>query len=181
MLAEAAKKEIESRKVYSVLEIGCGSGIVSLTCANRNSNASVLGVDINPDAVACSTENAKLNNIKNVRFIESDLFSNIQKNKKFDIILFNPPYLPTSDGEHLKGNLDHAFDGGVDGRKVLDRFLGQFDSFLAPHGVLLIVQSSLNNPEKTKTKLKSLGYATTVVAEEKFFFEKLFVIKAIRG
>jgi len=164
-----------------ILEIGCGSGIVSLSNAKQNPTNRVLGVDINLDAVNCAKENAKLNKIKNCEFIESDLFSNIDKNTntktKFDAILFNPPYLPTDKSERINGNLNHAFDGGTDGRKVLDRFLDGFDDWLNPNGGLLLLQSTLNDPEKTKSILEEKGYLVEVLAQKSFFFEKLLLFK----
>jgi release factor glutamine methyltransferase len=172
LLADAAKGI-----TGEVLEIGCGSGVVSLVCSN--SAKSVLGVDINPDAVLCATENANKNQVKNIKFLESDLFSKIPK-KKFDYILFNPPYLPTSKKEKVKTDLNHAFDGGISGRKVLDSFLDRFDSFLKPGGSVFLVQSSLNNERKTVSQLIKLGYMVDVVKTESFFFEKLSVIKATK-
>jgi len=171
MLADAAAK-----LRGEVLEIGCGSGIASLSAAKAG--CKVLGVDINPEATECATENAKRNGITNAEFARSDLFSTVPKSKKFDGIVFNPPYLPTSKEERVGGNLNHAFDGGADGRAVLDRFLAEFNRHLKPGGVLLLVQSSLNDQEKTEAALRSLGYKTEVAARENFFFERLFLIRA---
>jgi release factor glutamine methyltransferase len=159
----------------SVLEIGCGSGVVSLACARNG--ASVWGVDINPEAVRCARENAERNSIKDVRFMAGDLFASLPE-QQFDAILFNPPYLPTTKNERLASSLNSAFDGGEDGRKVLDRFLDQFQSFLKPGGALFLVQSSLNGEEKTRAKLASMGYSVAVVAAQSFFFERLLLIKA---
>ncbi|MFH1785391.1 MAG: HemK2/MTQ2 family protein methyltransferase [Candidatus Micrarchaeota archaeon] len=161
----------------NILEIGCGSGLICLVCSK--SAKTVLGVDTNPEAVECAVRNAKINKIKNVKFIESNLFSKIPK-QKFDFILFNPPYLPTSKEEKLTGNVNHAFDGGRSGRKVLDMFLGEFDGFLRPGGSLFLVQSSLNNEKKTISKLKKLKYVVEVLKTESFFFEKLSVLKATK-
>lgn len=162
----------------SVLEVGCGSGIVSFACAKAGM-ANVLGVDINPAAVRCARENAERNNLKNARFMASDLFASLPE-QKFDAILFNPPYLPTTKNERIAGPLNAAFDGGEDGRKVLDRFLDQFDRYLRPGGILLLVQSSLNGAEKTRTRLEMMGYVAGVVASESFFFERLSLIKAAK-
>jgi release factor glutamine methyltransferase len=134
-------------------------------------------VDINPHAIACASENASRNNIANARFMESDLFQRIPASK-FNAIMFNPPYLPTSQEEKLAGPANHAYDGGADGRMVLDRFLERFDAYLRPGGTLLLVQSSLNGIEKTERALASLGYATEIVAQERFFFEKLMLLRA---
>jgi release factor glutamine methyltransferase len=176
MLAEAVGM---CAKGKSVLEIGCGSGMASLNAA-KNGAIEVFGVDISPEAVACANKNAKLNKLSNARFVVSDLFGNILKNKKFDVILFNPPYLPTGQIDKLNGPLNHAFDGGKDGRKVLDVFLPQFDKYLKGGGCLLLVQSDLNGPIKTKRKLKKLGYEVEVVLKESFFFESVYIYLAKR-
>ncbi len=161
-----------------VLEVGCGSGIASLCCAKARPSNDVLGVDINPEAVLCARKNAEANSIGNARFKRSDLFSGVRG--AFDAILFNPPYLPTSEAELLEGPLNHAFDGGPDGRVVLERFLAGFDRRLKPGGTLLLVQSSLNDERKTLRSLRSLGYRPKAVREERFFFERLFLIKAVK-
>ncbi|MBU0586591.1 methyltransferase [Candidatus Micrarchaeota archaeon] len=159
-----------------VLEIGCGCGIASLACAKSNSKNSVLGVDINPKAVSNSAHNAALNKIKNALFIQSNLFSNV--NGKFDAIMFNPPYLPTTKKEKLKDNLNYAFDGGKTGRETTDIFISSVKSFLKPHGVVLQVESSLAGIEKTMNRFSSLGFKTKILEQEKFFFEKLAIISA---
>jgi release factor glutamine methyltransferase len=166
MLADAAFS------AGSVLEIGCGSGIVSLSWARSNA---VTGVDINPDAVELSKENALKNNLQ-ASFIQSDLFSNV--NGKFDVILFNPPYLPTDRTEQIDGKINHAFDGGTDGRIVLNSFLRQFEKHLKPDGKLFLIQSSLNDYDQTIEQLHELGFNTNIVEKHEFFFEKLYLIVA---
>lgn len=162
-----------------ILEIGCGSGIASLSAAAADPENDVLGIDINPEAVACSCANAEANHLANARFAESDLFSNVPR-EEFDAILFNPPYLPTEGSEKLPGQLNAAFDGGKDGRMVLERFLAVFDRYLRPDGALLLVQSSLNDLEKTKEQLGKIGYRCEVVDEERFFFERIYLVRASR-
>lgn len=163
----------------SILEIGCGSGIASLSAAAADRKNKVLGVDVNPEAVACAEANAKANHIMNARFVVSDLFSGVP-DERFDAILFNPPYLPTDDSEKVGGRINAAFDGGKDGREVLDRFLAQFSRYLKGGGTLLLVQSSLNDSEKTEEALSALGYAVEVIAEERFFFERISLVRATK-
>ncbi len=173
MLAKAA---LQIKKGSKVLEIGCGSGIASI-CALKN-GSTVVGVDISPDAVKCARENAKRNNLEG-SFRESNLFESVPK-EKFDVIIFNPPYLPTELKDKLNGPLNHAFDGGKDGRKVLEVFLDQFDNFLKKGGYLLLVQSDLNGPVKTKKKLVKMNYEVEILLKESFFFETVFIYKAIK-
>jgi release factor glutamine methyltransferase len=161
----------------SILEVGCGSGLASLACAKADSENFVLGVDISLSAVRCAQQNADRNRLSNALFLVSDLFSKVGV-QRFDAIIFNPPYLPTDDAERVEGPLNHAFDGGADGRKVLDRFLGEFDPYLKAGGTLLLIQSSLNGVEKTQSKLESMGYKVRMMDSENFFFESIFLMKA---
>jgi release factor glutamine methyltransferase len=172
LLAEAAQ-----HLRGSILEVGCGCGLAALVCAKADPENFVLGVDINPSAVRCAQQNADKNRLTNALFTVSDLFSKVGV-QRFDAIMFNPPYLPTDEGEHVAGPLNHAFDGGADGRRVLDRFLSEFDRFLKPGGVLLLIQSSLNGVEKTQSRLEVMGYKVRIMDSEDFFFESIFLLKA---
>ena len=77
-------------KDKNVLELGAGSGLISIYCANQN--AIVIASDINPTAVENIKKNAKLNSV-NIKVVESDLFDRIET-KEFDYIIINPPYFP---------------------------------------------------------------------------------------
>lgn len=160
-----------------ILEIGCGCGIVSLTNAKANPENEVVGVDIDPEAVECAKKNAAVNKIKNAKFFVSDLFSSVPKNRKFDAILFNPPYLPTTKSERLRGKINAVFDGGKDGRAVLDRFLEDFDHYLKHDGILILIQSSLNDLEKTRKKIEKKGYEIDILEEDAYFFERLYALR----
>ena len=74
----------------NVLELGAGSGLISVYCAKQNAN--VIASDINPTAVKNINKNAKLNSV-NIKVVESDLFDRIET-KEFDYIIINPPYYP---------------------------------------------------------------------------------------
>ncbi|HID73082.1 TPA: methyltransferase domain-containing protein [Candidatus Micrarchaeota archaeon] len=159
------------------LDVGCGSGLVSLANAKANPDNDVLGVDINPSAVRASEMNASLNKITNARFQGSDLFGSLD-DELFDAIAFNPPYLPTMDDERLSSPINAAFDGGKNGRATLNRFLEGFNEHLRPGGTALVIHSSLNKPDQTVEKMRQLGLRTEVLEEKGFFFEKLIVLKA---
>ncbi|MBU4245634.1 MAG: HemK2/MTQ2 family protein methyltransferase [Nanoarchaeota archaeon] len=156
-------------KNKTVLEIGTGSGIIALFAARFAK--SVLAVDINPKAINCAKENVKINGIKNVEFRESNLFSNI--NEKFDIIIFNPPYLPD---EQI--TQDIALDGGHDGRKVIERFLEDAPKFLNARGKIFLLESSISHYEKTLQHFEKIGFNAIIIAREKFDWEELVVMKA---
>ena len=164
----------------SILEIGCGSGIVSLSAAQANPKNTVLGVDINPKAVACAQANARANGIANATFLLSDLFSDVPASQKFDYILFNPPYLPTSRAQRLKSPEENAaYDGGASGIGVFKRFIAEAPAHLSEGGKVAVIATSLGNGiEKTMALLEARVGSAQILAEEKFFFEKLALIEA---
>lgn len=124
----------------------------------------------------CAKINSELNEInpEKLSFKTSDLFKNIDE--KFDVILFNAPYLPTSDEEKLEKYLNYAFDGGTDGREVLDKFLDEVTNYLNENGTVQILQSSLTNGDKTIAKMEKLGFVAKQTGSLKFLFEELQVI-----
>ncbi|MFA5105756.1 MAG: HemK2/MTQ2 family protein methyltransferase [Candidatus Micrarchaeia archaeon] len=174
LLAIYSKRARGSR----VLDIGCGCGIQSIVCAKANPYSKVIGVDVNPDAVFAARRNAENNRVKNCEFFISDLFYALA-NARFDTILFNPPYLPTEKSDKIKGALNMAVDGGFDGRKVIDRFLGLVKPHVAPGGSIVMLDSSLDNTDKTIESLVGMGFDVRVLQKVSVFFETLSVIEAV--
>lgn len=172
MLAEALEREV--RRGDRVLEMGTGTGLLAILAAKRAER--VLAVDVNDYAVACARRNAMANHALNVEVRKSDLFAGVRG--RFDLILFNPPYLPGEEQEP-KDELSQAWDGGKDGRRVIDRFIRECREYLRQGGRVLMVQSSLSDLEKTREMFLSQGFKVSVVAEKGFFFERLYVVKAV--
>lgn len=162
-------------KNKTVLDMGTGSGIQAINAVKQGA-LKVIGIDINPYAVECAKLNLELNEIdsKKLFFKKGDLFKNIDE--KFDVILFNAPYLPTSDEEKLEKYLNYAFDGGKDGREVLDKFLDEVANYLKKDGIIQILQSSLTDGNKTIEKMEKLGFVAKQTGSLKFSFEELQVI-----
>ncbi|MBU0761803.1 MAG: methyltransferase [Candidatus Altiarchaeota archaeon] len=152
-----------------VLDVGCGSGIQSLTAAKTADY--VLGIDINPEAVEVARHNTKLNNMNNVEFILSDLFSHV--NGKFDTIIFNPPYLPGKDG----GKHALAWDGGIDGSEVINQFIKNSGKHLTEDGIAYLLYSSLNDSDKILAKISHEGFKHEIISSKKLFLETLYVVK----
>ena len=158
-----------------VLEVGVGSGYVSLIAAQKAE--SVVGTDINVHAVRLARLNARLNNIGNVDFVLGDLFGPI--GRRFSLILVNPPYLP--DATRIERRpIDLSWNGGKDGRSMVDRFLGEVEEHLAPGGRIQMIQSSASGYGKTMKHLAALNFKVKKIAEKRFFFESIYVLEATK-
>lgn len=160
-----------------VLDVGTGCGIQAIAAAKKAD--SVLAIDINESALRCAKENAERNgSAGKIAFLQSDLFSEIPPSEKFDLIIFNPPYLPTKKSEKTSGVLDAAWNGGKDGRKVIGRFLRQFPPHLAKGGSLLMLHCDLADTEKTVQILLNKGFKVEIADELSVPGEKLSVLHA---
>ncbi|GAA5819399.1 MAG: methyltransferase [Methanobrevibacter sp. CfCl-M3] len=159
-----------------VLEIGTGSGIIAIKASILAK--SVFATDINYDALKLAEKNIRMNEIENIELCFGNLFEPV-KNKKFDLILFNPPYLPTNEDDIFEDNLNYAFDGGIDGMKTINPFLNQVKNHLKSDGKVQMIQSSLSKIQETINKLEKNGFAVDITARERFFFEEIILITGI--
>lgn len=159
-----------------VLEIGTGCGLLSILAAREG--ARVTATDISRTAIKCAEENAERLGVRaKIKFQEGDLFEPVE-GENFDLIIFNPPYLPVSEAESQKTALERSWNGGKDGRKFIDEFLDQVGDHLNRGGRFSFVQSSLSNVGKTLKILQGMGFRINIKTE-KLSFERLYLFRAI--
>ncbi len=161
----------------SVLEIGTGCGIIALECAKLGAN--VICTDINPYAVVLARSNYNRNkSIIKGRFKvrKGDLFSPVNNNEKFDVIIFNPPYLPTKKNELIGGSgwFDIATNGGIDGLGLTKRFLNSVSKFLSNKGKAYFVLSSFSNVKNISLYLSKSKLKAKIVSRYSFKDETIF-------
>lgn len=120
LMAESVQIEVDE----NFLEIGCGTGVVSIAVAKRAKNG--LGVDINDKAVENSRQNVEAQGVKNIDFLVSNVFENVEG--KFDVIICNPPYTK----HEVRDNIDRMFWDPEDEMKR--RFFREVSKFLKPNG-----------------------------------------------
>ena len=174
LLADCLKHVVEEGD--TVLDVGTGCGILAVVAAKIAKK--VVATDVNPYAVECTRLNSKANGVAskiNVRL--GNLFQPVRKTERFDVIVFNAPYLPALPGEQ-KTWIGRAWAGGPTGRQLIDQFISKAPRYLKKNGTILLVQSSLANIRKTLKKLQKAGFKATVIAETKVFFETIAVIQA---
>ncbi len=161
-LTEILKREmpqlLEENPDLTFLEIGAGSGIHLETALNLGiKRENIFSCDINPKAVSHC-------NMLGFHCIQSDLFEKI--GGIFDIIVFNPPYLP-----------EHQFDkkpdtaGGKKGDEIIIRFLQQAKNHLNKNGKIFLLVSSLT----PKINFEEFGYNKKFLGNEKLFYEELSI------
>ena len=168
---------LEIKEGASVLEIGTGSGIVAMYASRLSDNITVT--DINFDACELARKNFEDNGIENIEILFGNMFEPVES-RKFDVILFNTPYLPTDDGDVIDDTLNYAFDGGLNGRKVIDLFLDEVGNHLNDGGIVQMIQSSLSGNEETLQRLDELGFIAEIAESEHFFFEDIVLINAYK-
>lgn len=163
LLSNILKKNIPSllkiNKELKVLEIGIGSGIQIKTLKSLGVlKKNILGVDINSDAVSYC---------KKLGFncIKSNLFEKVKE--KYDLIIFNPPYLPENKDEPK--NSQTATTGGKKGGEIINRFLEESKKYLKKNGKIFLLVSNLTKGIELKNWKKK------VIGKKKLFFEELMV------
>lgn len=149
-----------------VLDMGTGSGFIAIEAAKER--AKVVAVDINPEAIDYAQEEVRKEQLEdNVEFVESDLFENVES--KFDIILFNPPYLP---GEEGIGD-EEIWRGGEKGIETTQRFLESASNYLSENGQIVAVMSSHADYQELME-----DYDLEIIRSEKLWFETLYLARS---
>ena len=145
-----------------VLEIGCGTGIISVHLAHKG--AQVTAVDKNPKAVEATKFNSSNNGVE-IEALEGDMFNPVS-GRRFETIVCNPPYLPPSDEKYQDPDLALAVEGGPTGTEFISRFLSDAPEHLEKTGSIYLITSS---------RMKDLGtnWKRQIIHQEKFFFERL--------
>ncbi len=162
----------DSRDI-SVLDMGTGTGAIGITAAMNDKVSTVVLADKDGNALALAKKNV-LSNIHKLRakcdFVATDLFSGIDKSKKFDMITFNPPYLPAY-GE--KSPLEGTWNGGRTGTEVTTAFLEDAVKYLTDKGAVLIVMSSFADEKIIHAHAGRLGLVECMRKTRHIFFEDI--------
>lgn len=142
-----------------ILDIGTGSGAISLALSKNLKDSKVIGVDISKNAIDLANENKIKLNINNVEFKESDIFSNIEE--KFDIIVSNPPYINKKDFEKLDKKLyyepQNALYGGEDGLYFYKKIIKNAKNFLNKNGKIYL-EIGYDQKDSISNLLEEYGY-----------------------
>ncbi len=157
-------------KTVKILDIGIGTGAISLSLAKNLENSRVLGVDIEDIPLEVAQRNKENLKLENVNFIKSDLFENIKEDEKFSLIVSNPPYIRTSLLDELQDDVKNfepkaALDGGDDGLLFYRWITSQASDYLLQDG-MLIYEIGFDQGESVKKILEDEGFRDIVLVED---------------
>ncbi|WP_031508071.1 class I SAM-dependent methyltransferase [Streptomyces megasporus] len=139
----------------SFLEVGCGTGVISVTAA-LSGCSHVTALDINEKAVANTAENAERHGVADrVRVLHSDLYSALGPEDRFDVVFWNVPWTYVEEDFPLTTDLHGAvFDPGYQGQH---RFITEARPHLADGGRLLIGTADLGDQERLERSAAEIG------------------------
>ncbi len=152
--------------VQTILDLGTGTGCLLLAALTEFPAAFGLGTDISPTAAALAQANAKaLNLAHRAKFVAANWAEPLQA-PKFDLILSNPPYIPSKDLPTLMPDVQNfepstALDGGQDGLTAYQAILESLPGRLAPTGAA-ILELGINQANSVQTLAQSAGFTTQI-------------------
>jgi len=179
LLVSEVIKYINTENKKSFIDMCCGSGCIFVSILHFT-KANCTAVDISREALNIAKKNATHNNIlSRVNFIESDLFRNIDKNKKVDIIVSNPPYIPTKDMTLLEESVKNyepniALDGGINGLYFYNQIAKKATDYLLPDGTIFL-EIGYNQGEDIKNIFKN--FANVTIKKDYANHDRIAIIK----
>lgn len=168
LLAEAAVDEIDPDDL--VLDVGTGSGFVA-SRIHEDAGARVIGSDLNPHACRRARE-------AGIEAVRADLVAPFREDC-FDVVTFNPPYLPADAEAAREDWVEVALTGGESGRAVIEPFLDDVGRVLAPDGSILLLVSTLTDIDAVVEHAGDQGFSSVVLGESSFPYETLVVLKLL--
>ncbi len=157
----------------TVLDLGTGSGVQAVVAAADA--ARVTAVDLNPAAVVCARENCRRNGVDNVTVLEGDLFDPLPDGERFDLIIFNPPYLEGTARTPFEWAL---FDPDA---RLLERFLNEAPGYLSPGGRILLVYSTIADTQRLHALLQAGAWRVEEIARRRTPFETVQIYELRPG
>ena len=180
-----AAKLLKPEGDVKILDIGTGSGAIIVSLLDYLPKAKGVGVDISVDALVVAKENAEAIGVKErCGFMRSDLFSRLPLDKKFDIIVSNPPYIPAADIAGLAKDVQKeprgALDGGKDGLDFYRRIIAEAQEHMETEGILAF-EVGIYQSEIVEQLCRAAGFRATAVRKDYAGIERMvFAVKGSR-
>ncbi|VVC93298.1 unnamed protein product [Leptidea sinapis] len=181
LLIDALEKEIDflrKKNPLLCLEVGSGSGVVITAFAMAFPHCLCFCTDINHRACLMSQSTASHNKV----FLECVNMNLVTcfVDKKFDVLIFNPPYVETESNDCLSNGIVASWAGGIKGREITDKLLDMVPKILTDDGIFYLLLIKENIPEEVKEIMLQKGFQANLVLERKVKNEHQIVIKFYR-
>jgi release factor glutamine methyltransferase len=169
-LVEAVISVVQGRQGLRGADIGTGSGAIVISLAKSLPGSNWYGVDISAEALGVARSNAvNLGVDQQITFVKGDLLEPLSESgDRFDLIVSNPPYIPSPDIEKLQPEVKKeprlALDGGPDGLEIYRKFIPELDAVLADDG-LVVVEHGYDQRQPLETLFRSAGYGCASIPD----------------
>lgn len=178
---------LDIKKIKYILDMGTGTGIIALFLNEIkkrivNFSPRIFASDLLENAIKCAKLNEVINNLeKSINFIHSDLFTSFPENllNTFNIIIFNPPYLPPLKSKNMsaKKDQDKSWNGGEGGIELFLEFISQVKPFinLSQKFYIYYISSSVSKFEEINDELIKNGFKNKILNKTHLFFEDIIL------
>ena len=181
LIVEIGMELLKGKARPFIADIGTGSGCIVISLLHELRQTRAVATDVSTAALAVASRNAGHYEVSDrLRLIESDLFSGLESNELFDLIVSNPPYVPTADLEGLQREVSrepqNALDGGADGLAVIRRLLNEAPVFLRARGYL-VFEIGFDQAESVKRIIDSAAWELIDVRRDLQGFPRTVVLR----
>jgi release factor glutamine methyltransferase len=183
VVIDLVKSRTAPRTPFLAADIGTGSGAIAVSLAKYLSDIKVIGIDSSSDAIKIAQKNAERHKVNDrCQFIAGDMLDPLETTNKFDLILSNPPYIPTADIDTLQPDVKdyepkEALDGGENGLLYIKKLIQESPKYLKEDGHLIfefgikqadnIMELTKDNFEETKIIKDSSGVERLYLGRKK--------------
>ena len=153
-----------------ILDVGTGSGCIAIALANELPEASVTGIDIDPNMLKIAQKNADLHKINNIIFKQMDIQKEIPK-ESYNLIVSNPPYIPLNEMSDLEKKIKDfephiALTDGADGLTFYHRLASVASKILHSNGYLIMEVGQGEHPQKALKLFKNNAFASNKLIQD---------------
>jgi len=161
LLVETAISICESSSATNLLELGTGTGAIAIALKVHHPDINIVATDISNDCLDIARQNS-IDHTTTIEWVESDWFSQIQGNRKFEIIVSNPPYISATDPCLAKGDLRaeplSALSPGETGLEALEKIIANAPAYLKPGGYLLL-EHGFDQQQQVASLMRAQGFS----------------------
>ncbi|KAL4578106.1 hypothetical protein LXL04_014222 [Taraxacum kok-saghyz] len=178
----ADRKKLIDHHPTICMEVGSGSGYVitslALILKSESNSPHFFATDVNPHATLVTRDTLEAHEV-HAELLTTNITSGLEKRLAgmVDVMVVNPPYVPTPEEEVGNGGLSAAWAGGENGRAVIDKILPVADNLLSEKGWLYMLFLAANDPLQICLEMRDRGYGSKIVVQRSTEEETLHVIK----